>query len=148
MRARHVAVIRPGPGKPAVGGAEHPHAEQGVALRFADAVVGGPPALEAVGRPCTRFAGGNFFGGRQQGLEVERRERGHQQRTLGGFQHAGIAVVDLRVEHHARPAPGLSLVVRPHQLHAAEGTDVSLAAPGIDQEQLAALARATVGQPW
>ena len=79
-------------------------------------------------------------------LVGQRSERGHEDRALGGFEHARVAVVDRRVEEHTRPRPALPAVVGLHQLHAPERADVGLAAAGIGQQQSAA-ATASQGRP-
>ena len=95
------------------------------------------------------FSPGLTFSGRgKDRLVVQRGEGGDQDRPLGGFQHARVAVVHRRVDDHPRVAPGRRRRPNCDQFHAAEGADVCLAPAGIDQQQRPLRQRASVGQPW
>jgi hypothetical protein len=56
-----------------------------------------------------------------------------------------FAVVHRRVDDDLRPAPGSSLVVRHHQVNAAEGADMLLASAGANDEEVAVAAAAERG---
>ena len=60
VRAVDPAVVGRGPGQPSVGGADHPHAQNRLALLFAEPVVSGLPPFQAIGRPSAGEPGGVF----------------------------------------------------------------------------------------
>ncbi len=96
-------------------------------------------------RPSGLFRHRVLLGLFENRLVGRRGENGHEDRALARLQDARVAVVDRGVKEHARPGAVPAAIVRLHELHTSERTDLSLTASGIDQQQPAALA---AGQGW
>jgi 1-hydroxy-2-methyl-2-(E)-butenyl 4-diphosphate synthase len=132
MRAVHDGRDARRPRPPAIGGANEPLAEFGLAVGVTEARVRCFPAGDFFRRPG--WVGELAFQGRLVG---ERGERGDKQRALRGFEHTGVAIVGGAVEQHARIRPRLALVARRHRDDLAKRTDVRLASARARDPQLA-----------
>ena len=130
--ARDGDAIGGGPGVTAVGRAEHPGADEGLALGGGSAALDGLPAGEAGGIPV--------FGGGEDGLVGEGGEGGEQEGAGGGFKEAGVAVVDGGIEDDLGPGPGEAVVEGAGDFEAAEGVNVALAAAGAGDDEFAGAA--------
>lgn len=127
--------VRSGPSETAIGGSEHPGAEERLALGRGGGALGSLPAGKAGRIPL--FSG---FGFGQEWLVGERGEGIDEQGAGGGFAEAGVAVVDGGIEDDLGPGPGTAVVEGAGEFDAAEGADVVFAAAGVGSEELAGTA--------
>lgn len=129
VRAVDGDAVGGGPVEAAIGGAEHPGAEEGLAFRRGGGALHALPAFDAGGVPALGF-GEDFFVG-------EGGKGRHEERAARGFDDAGVAVVNGGIHDDLRPAPGLAVVLGAAEFDAAEGVDVAFAAAGVGDDEFA-----------